>query len=48
MDSHVVGGGIGEDCKWAKSTKTFGTLWSVYLKHIDNECVYTLQSNLFN
>lgn len=46
MDSRVVVGGVGEGCKWAKSSQTLCTLWRVYFKPIDHECLYELKTNL--
>lgn len=43
MDSHVVVGGVGEGCKWAKSSQTLGTLWRVYFKPRDHECLHEVK-----
>lgn len=43
MDSHVVVGGVGEGCKWAKSSQTLGTLWRVYFKPRVHECLYEVR-----
>ena len=43
MDSHVVVGGVGEGCKWAKSSQTLGTLWRVYFKPRVHECLYEVK-----
>lgn len=40
MDSHVEGGGVGEGCKWAKSSQTLRALWRVYLKPINFKCLH--------
>lgn len=45
MDSHVVGG-VGEGCKWAKSSQTLGTLQKVYFKPTDHERLYELKTRL--
>lgn len=45
MDNHVVVGGVGEGCKWAKSSQTLCTLQRVYFKPIDHECLYELKTN---